>query len=131
MSVTLYLGGGINGLSDADAKNWREYAKERLDPRFKIIDPMDRDFHSQELANVKEIVGGDKRAILASDLLLVSYPRPSTGTDIEIYYASTPRKGSWVVMPRDGRPLSLWLVYPRELHLPGPGLDNRHHQPAL
>jgi hypothetical protein len=58
--VTLYVAGGIAGLSDADAKNWREYSKLRLDPRLGIAASMDRDYRGQELVNAAEIVEGDK-----------------------------------------------------------------------
>jgi hypothetical protein len=109
--VTIYLGGGIHGLSDADAMNWRAYAKARLDPRCRILDPMDRDYRGHELANPALVVEPDKLEITTSNLLLVNYPRPSTGTDMEIYYAWTLHKGIWVVVPGDGRPLSPWLVY--------------------
>jgi hypothetical protein len=110
--VTIYLAGGMNGLSDAEMHHWREYAKARLDRRFRISDPTVRDFRGEELVRGREIVEGDKAEILAADILLVNYPRPSTGTDMEIHYAWTLHKDIWVVVPPEYAPyMSPWLSY--------------------
>jgi len=41
--VKVYLCGPINGRTDDDAKNWREYAKTRLPD---TLDPMARDYRA-------------------------------------------------------------------------------------
>jgi hypothetical protein len=82
---TTYLCGGINGLSDADCKDWRETAKEMLHTA--TLDPMSRDYRGREDECVNEIVEGDKEDIRNSNFLLVNVTRPSWGTAMEIPYA--------------------------------------------
>lgn len=85
---TVYLCGGINGLSDAECKDWREEAKAALGPAgFKILDPMRRDFRGRESTAVREICEGDKFDIKDSDILLVNVARPSWGTAMEMMFA--------------------------------------------
>lgn len=83
--VTVYLCGGINGLSDADAKDWREDAKLRLPL---TLDPMRRDYRGREAECVAEIVIGDLKDIADSDVVLAMCNRPSWGTAMEIYHAA-------------------------------------------
>lgn len=108
-TVTVYLAGGINGLSDADAKDWREYAKERLNTD--TLDPMRRDYRGKEDESVAEIVQGDLADIQSSDVILASCVRPSWGTAMEIHYAShTLRKPVYAVVP-EGQAISPWLRF--------------------
>ena len=58
---TLYLCGGINGLSDSDCTDWREFCKKQLEHTHKILDPMRRDYRGREDQCVNEIVIGFKR----------------------------------------------------------------------
>lgn len=75
--MMVYLCGGINGLSDADCRDWREVAKHRL--RAETLDPMRRDYRGREDESVDEIVAGDLEDIRASDFVLVNATRPSWG----------------------------------------------------
>lgn len=114
-TVTVYLAGGINGLSDADAKDWRETVKERLatDKRFVCLDPMRRDYRGKEAANVKAIVEGDIEDIRSSDVIIAMCPKPSWGTAMEIRLAWTFGKRIISVVP-SLVPLSPWLAYHTE-----------------
>lgn len=106
MIPVVYLCGGINGLSDADCKNWRESAKERL---VKTIDPMRRDYRGKEAANVREIVDGDLFDINASTCVLAMCTQPSWGTAMEIFYAH--RRGTPVFAVIPPGPVSPWLEH--------------------
>jgi hypothetical protein len=88
----VYLCGGINGLSDAACKDWRQVARNALNrgpgrARFHTLDPMARDYRGREDECVDEIVDGDKEDVLASDVILVNASKPSWGTAMEIMFA--------------------------------------------
>ena len=104
----IYLCGGINGLSDADAKDWREQAKRWLAP-LKTSDPMDRDYRGVEEPNVYQIVTGDLDAIDECDVVLAMCLSPSWGTAMEIKYASD--VGKHVIAVVDTDKPSPWLIY--------------------
>lgn len=106
---TVYLCGGINGLTDADCKDWREMAKSALTERYRILDPMRRDYRGKELESVREIVQGDEADICESDILLVNAERPSWGTAMEVRLAWGSGKRIVTVCPSD-KP-SPWLIY--------------------
>lgn len=82
-----YLCGGINGLSDAQCKDWREVAKSLL--KTDTLDPMRRYYRGREDESANEIVLGDLEDIKASHYILVNATRPSWGTAMEIVYAKT------------------------------------------
>lgn len=84
--MKIYLGGGIHGLSDRDANEWRQRAKNLLG-NMTILDPMRRDYRGIEDQNVAPFIKGDLREIAESDTLLVNATRPSWGTAMEIVYA--------------------------------------------
>jgi nucleoside 2-deoxyribosyltransferase len=84
--VKIYLAGGINGLSDSDCKDWREYVKQQF-PKATLIDPMRRDYRGREDECYEEIIDGDKRDIDHADIILVNASKPSWGTAMEIMYA--------------------------------------------
>ncbi len=84
---TVYLAGGINGLSDADAKDWREEAKGLLPREIGVLDPMSRDYRGVEDGNVKAIVEGDLADIARCEAIIAYCPRPSWGTAMEIHHA--------------------------------------------
>lgn len=108
----MYLCGGINGLSDADATDWREAAKAALYPAgFKVLDPMRRDFRGREAESVKEIVQGDLFDIQASHILLVNATRPSWGTAMEVAIARRDVHRKQIVAFGAGEKPSPWLVY--------------------
>jgi nucleoside 2-deoxyribosyltransferase len=102
-----YLCGGINGMSDADCRDWREMAKSII--KTDTLDPMRRDYRGQEDANVREIVRGDVRDIEASNYMLVNATRPSWGTAMEIVYAY--QHGLGVVAFTGSGPVSPWLRF--------------------
>jgi hypothetical protein len=105
--MTTYLCGGINGLSDADCRDWRESAKSLLETD--TLDPMRRDYRGREDESVKEIVHGDYADIDASDFVLANAVRPSWGTAIEIHYAYT--RGIPVIAWTGDARVSPWLRY--------------------
>lgn len=104
---TIYLAGGINGLSDADAKNWRSSAAETLNDCF-VLDPMSRDYRGKEAGNAAEIVENDFADIRQCTAVLAMCERPSWGTAMEIRYmhehkipvhavCSSPNPSPWLV----------------------------------
>jgi nucleoside 2-deoxyribosyltransferase len=107
--MKVYLCGPINGRSDDECKNWREYAKERLPD---TLDPMARDYRGRELEPgiAAEIVENDKADIDACHWLLVYYDKPSVGTSMEVLYAWGLQKPI-VVVDVSGKPISPWLKY--------------------
>ncbi len=103
---TVYLCGGINGLSDDAAKGWRGFATDSLADKFTILDPMARDYRGKEDANVAAIVKGDLADIVASDVLLVSAEKPSWGTAMEVFFAASIKRPVVAVVPGSVSP---WL----------------------
>src|ERR1044071_5415576 len=84
---TIYLAGGINGLSDADAQAWRTKANEALaQAGFTVLDPLRRDYRGKENGNSKEIVEQDFADIQSCDVVLAMCERPSWGTAMEIRF---------------------------------------------
>lgn len=108
---TVYLCGGINGLSDADAKDWREEAKAALQTMFNILDPMRRDFRGQEEQNASAIVNSDKFDIKRSQIILVNAVRPSWGTAMELAYARADIHYKLIVAFNVPAKPSPWLAY--------------------
>jgi nucleoside 2-deoxyribosyltransferase len=105
----VYLCGGINGLSDADCRDWREVAKDALRHET-FLDPMRRDYRGREDQAVNEIVFGDIHDIQQSDVVLVNATRPSWGTAMEIVYACGFRKRI-IAFVGAGARVSPWLRY--------------------
>lgn len=116
--MKVYLCGGINNLSDADCKNWRQEAKGLL-KNFDVLDPMDRDFRGQETQNVKHIVESDLKDINDCDILLAKVDKPSWGTAMEIFYAFNNNKK--VYMFGVGDSCSPWLSH--HSHFRAPSLE--------
>jgi len=108
--VKVYLCGPINGRTDDDAKNWREYAKTRLPD---TLDPMARDYRGRELAPgiADVIVAGDEEDIRQCDALLVYYDKPSVGTSMEIRMAVKEMGKKVVLVDKSNAPLSPWLLH--------------------
>jgi nucleoside 2-deoxyribosyltransferase len=107
--MRVYLAGPINGCSNEECKNWREYLKSELGEEH-TLDPMRRDYRGIEMESVNEIVEDDKADIDNSTHLIVNYDRPSVGTSMEILYAWERKLPVIVVTSKDIR-LSPWLVY--------------------
>ena len=117
MSPKVYLCGPINGCTDQEATEWREYAKEHL--LLETLDPMGRDYRGREAENTYNIVENDKDDIDECPILLVNHPRPSTGTDMaidqvtapmEVMYAWIQGKQIIAVVPQ-GTVVSPWLSH--------------------
>jgi nucleoside 2-deoxyribosyltransferase len=109
--LALYLAGAINGMSDADCKTWRELVK--LNWAGQILDPMRRDYrHAHITKEVSaEIVNFDIADINEADALLVYYTKPSVGTSMEIFYASSVLHKPVFLVNASGRNLSPWLLH--------------------
>lgn len=106
---TIYLCGPINGCTDDECKDWREYVKSKT-PHYSILDPMRRDYRGKEDESVDQIVELDKIDVTNSDIILVNYDRPSVGTSMEVLYAF--ERGKFVVVvAKDGTKISPWLRY--------------------
>jgi nucleoside 2-deoxyribosyltransferase len=114
--MTVYLCGGINGLSDHECRTWREVARARLDYHgISTLDPMRRDYRGKEDESVNEIVAGDLEDIAVSDALLVNAVRPSWGAAMEIVYAR--RQGKRIIACVGDGPVSPWLRYHCEIRM--------------
>lgn len=107
--MVIYLAGAINGCTDSECKDWREFVKSDVGKEC-TLDPMRRDYRGRELNCVNEIVEGDKTDIDNSTHILVYYDKPSVGTSMEILYAWEQRKPVLVVTSSETK-LSPWLVY--------------------
>lgn len=105
---TLYLCGPINGCTDAECKDWREFAKSLWSGN--CLDPMRRDYRGREAESIREIVELDKIDVAASDVILVNYDKPSVGTSMEVLYAWE-RGKPVIVVAAEGANLSPWLRY--------------------
>ncbi len=88
--MIVYLCGGINGLPDAECRDWREVAKELL--LGETLDPMRRDYRGKEDWSVSPIVLGDLEDIAECTDVLVNATRPSWGTAMELVYAYKAQK---------------------------------------
>lgn len=109
--MKIYLAGPINKCSDAEAKDWREEARTKLQTLGHLcLDPMVRDYRGVELTAFKDIVLGDKIDISGSDAMLVMAMRPSWGTAMEVLYASDHGKPV-VAVVEDPDTSSPWLRY--------------------
>ena len=84
---TVYLAGGINGLSDADANDWRTQVKALLPREIGVLDPMSRDYRGKEDENVKAIIDGDLADIKQCEAIIAYCPRPSWGTAMELHWS--------------------------------------------
>ena len=105
----VYLAGAINGCSDAQCKDWREYVKQKLADKYEFLDPMRRDYRGKEDDSVEEIVEGDYKDIDDSQIMLANACNPSWGTAMEIHYAFD--QGKHIVLVCDKDKVSPWLRY--------------------
>lgn len=105
--MRVYLAGPINGCTDEECRDWREYVKTRLPL---TIDPMVRDYRGIEDEKWREIVEGDKADIDRCHVVLVNYDKPSVGTAMEILYAWE-RNKPVVVVAKPGTRISPWLRF--------------------
>lgn len=105
---TAYLCGPINGCTDEECNDWR--AKFKTLWAGETLDPMRRDYRGKEDESVDEIVELDKIDVTNSDVIVVSYDKPSVGTSMEVLYAWERGKPVIVVASKDAR-ISPWLRY--------------------
>lgn len=113
MREHVYLGGPINGCTDEEAHGWRERVKPLLEAKgYLVIDPMVRDYRGREMEDgiAEEIVENDKTDIRQSEYLLMSCPKPSVGTSMEVFYGRTLGRHIYCVLP-EGAVVSPWLQY--------------------
>ena len=113
MHTYVYLGGAINGCTDSECNDWRTLAIRLLskDPSIAVINPMDRDYRGVEDEKYIEIVESDKTDIDNSDILLVSYDKPSVGTSMEILYAYEHNTTMPIYLFTRATTISPWLRY--------------------
>lgn len=110
--MKVYLCGGINGLSDADCKDWRDASKKAFNSAgIEFLDPMRRDYRGKELESVNEIVMGDLEDIEQCDCILVNASRASWGTAMEVALASTMDHNPLIFGFGAGQQPSPWLVF--------------------
>jgi hypothetical protein len=105
----VYLCGGIKDVSREEASEWRTKAVNELEyqgnttilkilggpdvtrnidsiTNFKCLNPMRRNFRSNEWQSQNEIVTLDKKDIIECDILLVNATKPSWGTAMEVLF---------------------------------------------
>ena len=112
---TVYLCGGINGITDDEAKGWREVAKAAFNGKILVSDPMRRDYRGREDEEYRKIVMYDLQDISVAHALLVNACRPSWGTAMEVFFAASlkDRGGTKMIVSvvPAGQPVSPWLRY--------------------
>ena len=121
---TIYLAGGIAGLSGDSATLWRSYAQEQLENLgFETRDPMrakvelselpliSRDFHDYAdkgpFFTSRGIMVRDFNDVKTCDALLVNLlglEKPSLGTIMELAWAYALQKPAVVAIEREGNP---------------------------
>lgn len=112
--LTIYLCGPIQGRSDSECRDWRNWVKENWAGQCR--DPMDRDYRNlfwkpEQAAGVVE---EDLSDINLSDGVLAYYDRPSVGTSMEIFYAAVVRRMPVFLINASGVGtgyLSPWLLH--------------------
>jgi nucleoside 2-deoxyribosyltransferase len=93
------------------ARRWRAAATALLQPRFRLLNPMRRNFKDREVDSANEIVEFDLQDVRDADIILVNYSKPSIGTSMEVFYASF-NLGKFVVAfaPFKFHECSPWMV---------------------
>jgi len=108
--MKIYLCGPINGCTDEECKDWRQYVKSAGPSDWLYVDPMARDYRGRELEAYREIVELDKIDVASVDVVLVNYDKPSVGTSMEILFAWQLGK-KVVTVCRPDAVISPWLRY--------------------
>ncbi len=114
--MRVYLCGPMAGCTDEEAGEWRKAATQHLNSfGITTLNPMDRDYRYTEYGDdpesvLPELVEEDKIDIEMSDVVLVNFTKPSTGTAMEIILAWMKNKRVIVVAP-EGMQLSPWVHY--------------------
>lgn len=105
---TIYLAGGMFGLTTEEASGWRNKAKQELRFDYNFLDPMRRDYRNRVGDFCEEIVTLDKKDIDNSDILLVMAKVPSWGTAMEILYGWENKKEIISIVASKTSP---WVLY--------------------
>jgi nucleoside 2-deoxyribosyltransferase len=109
---TIYLAGGIAGLTSAQCNDWRNKVMQELDGKYLFRNPMNRDYRAFDHLSqntIEEIVELDKLDIDNSDIVLAMAQVPSWGTAMEIIYAAE-RYKNVICVVNPGR-ISPWVAY--------------------
>jgi nucleoside 2-deoxyribosyltransferase len=115
-TMRVYLCGPMAGCTDEEAGDWRKAATVHLNSfGITTLDPMDRDYRYTSYGDdpesvLPQLVEEDKIDIEMSDVVLVNFTKPSTGTAMEIILAWQKQKRVIVVNP-NGLQLSPWVHY--------------------
>jgi hypothetical protein len=96
------------GCSDAECRDWREYAKLHL--KGTALDPMIRDYRDRPMDGMMDMVAGDKADIDACNIVLVNFVKPSVGTSMEVLYGWERGKKIILIAPPHTT-ISPWLIY--------------------
>lgn len=104
----VYLSGAMLDCTDAECRDWREYAKQHLN--CVALDPMIRDYRARPMDGMRDMVENDKADIDTCDTVLVNFVKPSVGTSMEVLYGWERGKNIILVAPRK-IVVSPWLVY--------------------
>jgi nucleoside 2-deoxyribosyltransferase len=116
VNMRVYLCGPMAGCTDEEAGDWRKAATLHLNGfGITTLDPMDRDYRYTAYGDdpesvLPQLVEEDKIDIEMSDVVLVNFTKPSTGTAMEIILAWQKQKRVIVVNP-NGLQLSPWVHY--------------------
>lgn len=111
--MKIYLLGPINGCSDAEAKNWRDYLTSQLAALgHTVLDPMRRDYRGREMEPgiADEIVLGDEQDCQDCDMGIRFAPKPSEGSAQENYFLFRVLKKPVVTIVPEGAARSPWLT---------------------
>ena len=107
----VYLAGPVNGCDDNECKDWRAYVSGKLDKkRFRMVDPMRRDFRGVGGDHTREIVEGDKKDIRDCDIFVANVWQISAGTMMELLYAWKDGCFTIAIIP-EGKKVSPWIRY--------------------
>jgi hypothetical protein len=105
---TVYLSGAMLDCTDAECRDWRDYAKKHLNAL--ALDPMIRDYRKRPMDGMIDMVENDKADIDTCDTILVNFVKPSVGTSMEVLYGWERGKNIILVAPPETN-VSPWLVY--------------------
>lgn len=106
--MKVYLAGPINGCTDEECNDWRQYVIDHY--KGECLNPMVRDYRGREAECFEEIVENDKKDITECETVLVMYEKPSVGTSMEILYAHDRDKPVILICRKDAV-ISPWLRY--------------------
>ena len=108
----VYLAGPIQDCSDDQCIDWRDEIVAKL-PDFECRNPMVRDARGMEMTQetIKWVVEGDKQDIRESDIVIVNYMFPSSGTSMEILQAYNQFTPVLVICDKPINEISPWIQY--------------------